>query len=64
MNKYIFITIALFTKLTAGYSTGDIISHEDQSMIFSFCYPSDSTGTFSLSQHSGKAVILDISASW
>ena len=54
----------LLTQLFSGYDVGDIISTEDQNMEFSYCYPSDSTSIFSLSQHVGKVFVLDMSASW
>ena len=54
----------LFTQLFSGYDVGDIISTEHQDMEFLYCYPSDSTSIFSLSQHVGKVFVLDMSASW
>jgi len=54
----------LFTQLFSGYNVGDIISTEHQNMEFSYCYPSDSTNIFSLSQNAGKVFVLDMSASW
>ena len=54
----------LFTQLFSGYNVGDIISIEHQNMEFDYCYPSDSTSTFSLSQHAGKVFVLEMSASW
>ena len=54
----------LLTQLFSGYDVGDIISTEHQNMEFSYCYPSDSTSIFGLSQHAGKVFVLDMSASW
>ena len=52
----------LFSQLK--YDIGDQISIERQNMEFDYCYPSDSTGTFSLSKHAGKIFVLEMSASW
>ena len=46
------------------YDIGDQISIERQNMEFDYCYPSDSTGTFSFSEHAGKIFVLEMSASW
>ena len=46
------------------YAIGDQISISHQNMEFDYCYPSDSTSTFSLSQHTGKVIVLDLAASW
>ena len=64
MYKYTLFMAVLFTQLFSGYNVGDIISIEHQNMEFDYCYPSDSTRTFSLSQHAGKVFVLDMSASW
>ena len=64
MYKNTLFIFSLITFLFSGYSVGDIISAEDQDMDFSYCYPSESTGIFSLSQHVGKVFILEMSASW
>ena len=56
--------VVLFTQLFSGYDVGDIISTEHQNMEFSYCYPSDSTGTFSFNKYENKIFILDMSASW
>ena len=60
MYKYFFF----ITVLCAQYDDGDQISIDHQNTEFSYCYPSDSTSIFSLSQHVGKVFVLDISASW
>ena len=64
MYKYALFMTILFTQLFSGYNVGDIISIEHQNMEFDYCYPSDSTSTFSLSQHAGKVFVLEMSASW
>ena len=64
MYKYTLFMAVLFAQLFSGYDVGDIISTEHQDMEFSYCYPSDSTSTFSLSQHTGKVFMLEMSASW
>jgi len=64
MYKYTLFMAVLFTQLFSGYDVGDIISTEHQDMEFLYCYPSDSTSIFSLSQHVGKVFVLDMSASW
>ena len=66
MYKYTLFTVILLTQLFAQlkYGVGDQISIERQDMEFDYCYPSDSTGIFSLSQHAGKVFVLEMSASW
>jgi hypothetical protein len=66
MYKYILFTVVLFAQLFAQlkYDVGDQISIERQNMEFDYCYPSDSTGTFSFSKHAGKIFVLEMSASW
>ena len=64
MYKYSLFIVFLITFLFSGYSVGDIISAEHQDMEFPYCYPSDSTSLFSLSQHVGKVFVLDMAASW
>ena len=64
MYKYTLFMAVLFTQLFSGYDVGDIISSERQDMEFPYCYPSDSTSIFSLSQHVGKVFVLDMAASW
>ena len=65
MHKYILCTAILFTNLLANYVVGNQISIDDQNMEFGYCYPADSSGsTFSFAEHSGKILILDMSASW
>ena len=64
MYKYIFFIIVLFTFLFSGYSVGDTISEDDQAFPLTYCYPTDSTNTFSLSKYLGKVFVLDFSAGW
>ena len=65
MYKYIFLSTIFFTPLLAKYGIGNTISLDDQNSEFSYCYPSDSTtSTFNLSQHAGKVLMLEMSASW
>ena len=64
MYKYTLLTAIIITQLFAGYDAGDQISTEHQAMEFSYCYPSDVTGTFSFNEHAGKVFILEMSASW
>ena len=66
MYKYTLFTVILLTQLFAQlkYGVGDQISIERQNMEFDYCYPSDSTGTFSFSKHAGKIFVLEMSASW
>ena len=64
MYKYILFTVVLSSQLFSGYNVGDIISADHQNMEFNYCYPSDSTGTFSFSKHTEKVFVLDMSASW
>ncbi len=64
MYKYTLFMAILFTQLFSGYDVGDQISNERQDMEFDYCYPSDSTGTFSLYEHTGKVFMLEMSASW
>jgi hypothetical protein len=47
-----------------AYTVGNIISIEHQNVEFGYCYPSESTSTFSLSNHEGKVFVLDMAASW
>ena len=66
MYKYTLFIVVLSTQLFSQlkYDVGDQISNERQEMEFDYCYPSDSTSIFSLSQHVGKVFVLDMSASW
>ena len=63
---------------TGPYNVGDIISGDDWEMKFGFCYPSctnnptfcddltlaESDTTFSLSHHTGKVFMIEMSATW
>ena len=66
MYQYTLFMVILFTQLFSQlkYDVGDQISNERQDMEFDYCYPSDSTGTFSFSEHIGKIFVLEMSASW
>ena len=66
MYQYTLFMVILFTQLFSQlkYDVGDQISNERQDMEFDYCYPSDSTGTFSFSEHAGKIFVLEMSASW
>ena len=64
MYKYILFSVVLFCQLFSEYDIGDIISADHLNMEFNYCYPSDSTGTFSFSNHTEKVFVLDMSASW
>ena len=65
MYIYTLLTVVLSVQSLAGYDIGDTISSDHQSMEFSFCYPADSSGsTFSLVEHTGKVIVLDMAASW
>ena len=65
-NINILLLLSLsFSVVLGGYDIGDQISLDDQEMEFSFCYPADSSGsTFSLVEHTGKVIVLDMAASW
>ena len=57
--------LPIASLLNGAYDVGDVISDDDQNMEFSYCYPSDSTGsTFRLNKYSGKVIMLERSASW
>ena len=64
MYKYILFIVFLFSQLFSGYSVGDTISIDHQNMEFNYCYPSDSTSTFSLSKYSAKIIMIEMTASW
>jgi|TARA_B100000959_G_C14674247_1_gene497815 hypothetical protein len=66
MYQYTLFMSILCTQLFSQlkYDVGDQISNERQDMEFDYCYPSDSTGTFSFSEHAGKIFVLEMSASW
>ena len=66
MYKYTLFMAVLFTQLFSQlkYDVGDQISIDRQNKEFDYCYPSDSTGIFSLSQHAGIVFVLEMSASW
>ena len=71
MYKYILFIAVIFTQLIAGYDVydvydvGDQISSVDQNLNFDYCYPSDSlSSTFSFVKHSGKVIMIEMSATW
>ena len=64
MFKYAILVVILYTQLLAKYDIGDTILPVDQDSTFSYCYPTDSTGTFSFSRHENKIFILEMSATW
>ena len=72
MYKYTLFTVILLTQLLAEYNIGDTILPADQSSLFSYCYPADSSGsTFSFSEYNGdlnggnyKVIMLERSAAW
>jgi len=64
MYKYTFFIVLLITFLFSGYSVNDIIATDHQNMEFEYCYPSDSTSTFSLSKYLGKIIMIEMTASW
>ena len=50
---------------SVNYSTQCQISAEHQSLEFDYCYPSNFVGEkFSLSNYSGKIILIEMSASW
>jgi len=67
MEKFkIIITIIFMSFIFAGYSVGDQISAEHQSMAFDVCYGDYATDQLSLSDFvDGNTVIwLNMAASW
>ena len=68
MYKYILFIAVIVTQLIAGYDVydvGDQISSVDQNLNFDYCYPSDSlSSTFSFVKHSGKVIMIEMSATW
>ena len=64
MYKYTLFIVFLVTFLFSGYSVGDTISTDHQNMEFDYCYPSDSTSTFSLSKYSGNIIMIEMTAAW
>ena len=64
--KHILILLTFFTSLlySQEYCAGDVISEADQNQTFDVCYPCEECEGWSLSEHAGDILFIDMSASW
>ena len=65
--KYYLIILSIFALnllYSQEYCVGDIVSEADQARTFDVCYPCDECEGWSLSEHTGDILFIDMSASW
>ena len=64
--KHILILLTFFTSLlySQEYCAGDVISEAHQNQTFDVCYPCEECEGWSLSEHVGDILFIDMSASW